>query len=92
MATLRDTKHTQARTEADTSGATAFAFLNRRARQIAVGAKYTTIAIFGFEQYVALFAFIKPLAGIGGHGFGFVVTAGRAGNGRFSNHGLSPSV
>jgi len=61
-------------------GATAFAFLNRRAQYITVGTEYATITRFGFEQYVALLAFIKPLTGIGGHGFGFAVTAGRTSN------------
>ena len=34
---------------------------------------------------MAAFAFVKPLAGVGGHGFGFDVAAERAGQRRFED-------
>jgi hypothetical protein len=58
-----------------------FFSLNGWAWNIAVGTEYATITVFGFEPGVALFTFVEPLAGIGRHGFGFAVTAGRTSDG-----------
>jgi len=63
-----------------------------RTRHIAIGTEYTTVAIFGFKQHMAAFAFIEPLASIGRHGFFFTMATTRTGNGRFSHHGHSPSA
>jgi hypothetical protein len=56
------------------------ALLDRRTGNTAVGAKYTAVAFFGFEQDTAGFAIVKPLAGIRGHGLGFPVTTFRTAN------------
>lgn len=42
--------------------------------------------MLGSKQVAATLAFIKPLAGIGGHGFSFSVATFRAGDGRIQNH------
>jgi hypothetical protein len=64
------------------SGLTAetVALLDRRTGNTAIGAKYATVAFFGFEQGAAGFAIVKPLASIRWHGFGFPVTTFRTGN------------
>jgi len=61
--------------------AAVFSFLDRLARHIAVRTEYAAVAGPGFEQRMAVFTFIKPLAGIGWHGFRFPVSAVRAGDG-----------
>src|SRR3989338_8111249 len=60
----------------------AAAGLNGRARNRAVGAEHAAVAGLGSEHLVTLFAFVKPLARIGGHGFVFMVPATGAGEGR----------
>jgi len=54
-----------------------------------MGAEYATVTCIGFEQRVTLLAFIKPLAGIGGHDLALTVTAYGTGNRRSSNHASS---
>jgi len=51
--------------------------LNWRAGHATVRAKHATIARLRLEQRMAVGAFIKPLAGIGGHGQHFGMSAGR---------------
>lgn len=54
-------------------------FLNRRTGYRAIGTEHAAIARLRLQQYVAALAFIEPLAGVGGHGFGLDVAAVRAG-------------
>ncbi len=48
-------------------------FLDRRAGYCAVRAKDAAVSRFGSKNGVALLALVKPLAGVGGHGFGLDV-------------------
>jgi hypothetical protein len=57
--------------------------LDGRAGDAAVRTKYTTVAGLGTEQRLAAAAFIKILAGIGGHGFLALMAARGAGDTRF---------
>ena len=59
--------------------------LDRRTGHRAVGTEHAAIAGLGLEQDVAALAFVEPLAGIGGHGLGFDMTALRAGQRGFKN-------
>ena len=54
--------------------------LDRRTGNGAVGTEYAAVTFYGFEQGVACFAIVKPLAGIRGHGLCFPVTTFRTGN------------
>ena len=54
-------------------------FLYRRAGYGAVGAEHAAIAWLWFQQDMAALAFVKPLAGVGGHGFSVGMAAVRAG-------------
>jgi len=63
--------------------ATTLTLLYRRALDVGVGTKNTAITGQWREQLPTCHALVEPLAGIGGHGFGFAVAAGRASNGRF---------
>lgn len=60
-------------------------FLHRRTRLAAVRTVHATIAGPGFEQGVAVRAFVEPLACIGRHGLQFLVSAVRAGEQGFQN-------
>lgn len=65
--------------------------LDRWARHIAVRAEYAAVTRQGFEECVASFALVEPLAGIGRHGLKLDVAALGAGqrglqNG-FGRHG-----
>lgn len=66
--------------------ATSSTDLDRRARHRAVRAVHAAIAWFGFQHGVAGFAFVKPLAGVGRHDFGFAVAALRTSQGRIRDH------
>lgn len=44
-------------------------FLNRRARNVTIGAEDAAIPPLRFQQYAAMRAIVKELAGIGRHGF-----------------------
>ncbi|AEV36569.1 Transposase [Pseudovibrio sp. FO-BEG1] len=63
------------------------------ARDGAVRAVYAAVAGQRFQQGAAAFALIKPLAGIGGHHFGFAVAAIRASHCAFKHncfgHGIT---
>ena len=49
--------------------------MNGRAGNVAVRAKDTAVARFGPQHRMAVLAFVKPLAGIGGHALGFKMAA-----------------
>jgi len=55
-------------------------FLNWWAGSCAVRAKYTAVTMPGFKQCATAIAFIKPLAGIAGHGLGLLVATFGAGD------------
>ena len=59
---------------------TTFVGLNWRAGDITIGAKNTTITFMWFQYCFAVFAFVKELARVFGHGFFFRKPAGRAGD------------
>ena len=59
---------------------TRFAHLNRRAGHRPIRTIDATIPFLRFQQCATALAVIKPLAGVGRHGFNFIVTALRAGN------------
>lgn len=59
--------------------------LHRRARHTPVGTIHTAVPRLGFEQGVAVGAFVEPLAGILWHGFQFAVPTVRAREQRFKN-------
>jgi hypothetical protein len=60
------------------SSAAIFSKLDGRAFYRPVTTEYTTVAGFGLQQDVAVFAFIEKLTGFGRHGFFFRKTARRA--------------
>ena len=72
--------------------ATRATLLDRWAGLTRIGAIHAAVARFGPEQRMALRAFIKPLAGVGGHGFGFRETALWAGQGGFQGHRVDGSA
>ena len=49
--------------------------MDGRAGNVAVRAKDTAVARFGPQHRMAVLAFVKPLAGIGGHALGFQMAA-----------------
>lgn len=55
--------------------------LDRRTGHITIGAEHAAVAGQGFQQAVARLAFVEPLTGVGGHGFGLGMAAVRAGQG-----------
>jgi len=73
--------------------ATGFALLHRRAFYRAIRTEDTTVTAQRLENGMTVLAFVKPLAGIGGHGFGLAMPALRAGEGGVQNdmlHGRLP--
>jgi hypothetical protein len=60
--------------------------LNRRTSDAAIGTKYAAIAGLGFKQAMTSLAFVEPLTGVGGHLFGFAVTAYRTNQRGLQNH------
>lgn len=68
--------------------------LYRRARHRAVGAEHAAVALFWFQQRLAVFAFVEILARIQRHRLGVNAAAGRARDGGFDNnlcHKFQPS-
>ena len=55
-----------------------FFVLQNFRRYRSVRAIDTTVSLYGCEYRMALAAFVKPLASIGGHGFQLFITAVRA--------------
>jgi hypothetical protein len=69
------------------------ALLDRRTGHRSVGAVNAAVAGLGTKDCVAFLALKRPLASVGGHGFGFAVPTFRTGQHRSEYHlgqGLTP--
>jgi hypothetical protein len=60
--------------------------LKRRTFHCAERTEHAAIAMFGSQHCTTIFTFVKPLAGIGRHGFFFLMPALWTGDGGMQNH------